>query len=174
MLSITFLLEYWQCYISTLAWLFSEIKLLKFFLQLDIVVSYWYAEFEVFWCKNWVVWSFQSLGRLVLAVVRWLFRLNFFGFIPLSFYTKILQNREITSWLLYLPVKKISATFFLKKNHANQLFKLPRARHLTFIKTLGHKNKVLLQKGTFCCMLLLEGFCFLYLRWRRHALHWFL
>ena len=94
--------------------IFSKIKLMKVFSQLDIVVtlSYWYAEFEVFWCKNLVTRIFQSLGHVALAVARWL---KFSTYIPLSFCTKTPQIRHINSWLLYLAVKKISAILFLKK-----------------------------------------------------------
>ena len=60
----------------------------------------------VFWCKNSVLQSFQTLGCLMLALARWQFWLNFSSLGELSFYTKTPQIWQTNSCPPCLPLKK--------------------------------------------------------------------
>ena len=99
--------------------IFSKKIWLKFFSQVDIVVSYWFPDFEVFWCKNWVVWSWRNSAWTAILLLPAPNGPKFESFIPLSFCTKTPQIRHINSWLLCLAVKKISSIYFWK-NHASR------------------------------------------------------
>ena len=101
--------------------IFSKKIWLKFFSQVDIVVRYWFPDFEVFWCKNWVVWSWRNSAWTAILLLPAPNGPNFESFIPLSFCTKTPQIRQTNSWLnsilcLVSTSEKGWSTFYFEKS----------------------------------------------------------
>lgn len=80
-------------------------------------VYYWFVEFEVFWCKNWIM---RSLGCLVMAVARRHFFLKFSLQVRTTqLFNKNSSNSATNSWLMCLTLENY-APFFEKSCYKTQ------------------------------------------------------